>query len=409
MRRLATTAIVSIWETSVLVFSRLSKKREGKDWVTVNFAIGSNRIANFNQSRLLSAYNGSNSLTAYYAQSADGVLGADLGDQEQNQYIENLAYQTDLLLPLSPDSVNTEYVGIAHNGLVQQDELLTTKGGVDEISFSVGANYKDKLYLGAALGIPTTRYKSEITFSETDIHDSIPDFKSFQVIDYLKVTGAGINAKFGAIYRIHNNFRAGISVHTPTVYAIDEDFSNFMRSEFELDPTTLEAASPNGINSYRLRTPMKLEASAAAVFKQGFVSVDYEWVPHHQTEYSPNEDDDPDPSVTLFYNNLNASIDNAFKASHNIRVGGEAVIDKFRLRAGYAYYGSPYQNGDAEKRQSITGGLGFRDKKFFVDLAYVHALGERYYQPYTLEDKIVSAAKINESAGNWLTTIGFKF
>ena len=82
------------------------------------------------------------------------------------------------------------------------------------------------------------------------------------------------------------------------------------------------------------------------------------------------------------------------------------------VRLGAAYYGNPYQNINGEKgsKLNLSGGLGYRDQGFFVDLTYVHSVQKDVHFPYRLEDRsLYSGANLKSNLGNAILTVGFKF
>ncbi|MGB0932577.1 MAG: hypothetical protein ACPGVB_17465, partial [Chitinophagales bacterium] len=250
-----------------VVFSN-NKYRDGKNWKAVNFALGYNRTQNFHNRSIIESLNSGTSLTEAYAQDAAGVAEADLLDELP--FGAGLAYWTYLIDPVEGGG----YVSALGN--VNQREFTTTKGAVDEFLMAIAGNYKDKLYIGATVGIPIARYQQEKIFTEDDDNAST-DFESFQLSEYLETKGIGINAKFGAIYRVNETFRLGAAVHTPTLMSFDENFDSVMSSEFASDSYSEE--SPFGSFAYDLKTPWKAVLSASAIIaKKGFISVDYEFL-----------------------------------------------------------------------------------------------------------------------------------
>lgn len=82
------------------------------------------------------------------------------------------------------------------------------------------------------------------------------------------------------------------------------------------------------------------------------------------------------------------------------------------VRAGAAYLGNPYQNIDGEKgnKLNLSGGLGYRDRGFFIDVTYVHSIQKDIHFPYRLENpSLYSGANLKSNVGNALVTVGFKF
>ncbi len=135
-------------------------------------------------------------------------------------------------------------------------------------------------------------------------------------------------------------------------------------------------------NSYNIRTPYRLEVGVAAfIGKQGFISADVEYVGYTSAKISnsdvPVVDNDFDFDNEI--NNLTTR--NAF----NFRVGGEHRLNKFMLRAGFAHYASPFKDTTFEQgRNFLSGGFGYKQKKWFLDFAVVKQFEtEFFYSPYS--------------------------
>lgn len=380
-----------------VVFSN-NKYREGKNWKAVNFALGYNRTQNFHNRSIIEGLNSTTSLTEAYAEDALGVAEADLLDALP--FGAGLAYWTYLIDPVEGGG----YVSALPN-TVDQREFITTKGAVDEFLMAIAGNYKDKLYVGATIGVPIARYQQEKIYTEED-NSTSTDFESFQLSEFLETTGIGFNAKFGAIYRIDETFRVGAAVHTPTLMSFDENFDSVISSEFAADSYTEE--SPFGSFSYDLKTPWKAVLSASAIIaKKGFISVDYEFLDYSNMEFTYDSSNSND---RLFFSDLNQNISQDFQAASNIRVGGEVALDIFRVRAGFAYYGTPFANVEnSTARKNITAGFGIRGNDVYADLGYVYTFYDGFYQPYTLNNRVVPTASLNNSAANIALTVGFRF
>ena len=60
-------------------------------------------------------------------------------------------------------------------------------------------------------------------------------------------------------------------------------------------------------------------------------------------------------------------------------------------------------------KMNISGGLGYRNKGIFVDVAYVLGLNRDVNFPYRLADKPNTFANIKDNNGTAVLTVGFKF
>ena len=79
------------------------------------------------------------------------------------------------------------------------------------------AVYNDKMYFGATIGLPYTRYYRESYFSESNLDES-GALRNWSVTEDLTTTGWGINLKLGMIVKPTEWLRLGGAFHTPTYY-----------------------------------------------------------------------------------------------------------------------------------------------------------------------------------------------
>ncbi|MDE6765011.1 MAG: hypothetical protein K2J52_01730 [Duncaniella sp.] len=143
------------------------------------------------------------------------------------------------------------------------------------------------------------------------------------------------------------------------------------------------------------------------------------------------------------YRDTNEDISTYYQSTNILRLGAEfRITPQVSLRAGYSYESSPvksdildpakgqvdyvYTSGpdDTETQpaytfdrstQYITAGLGYRYKRFYADLAYVHRYRSSDYHAYTdyidLENYEVRAprSKVTDHNNSVVLTLGFKF
>lgn len=214
-----------------LVFAKLNpgKEHATDDWVGGAFAIGYNRLANFNNSVSYTGYNNTNSLMNTYVDYLNANGGTNPSDAyDKDPFGAGLAWETYLINPTPWDS--TEYYSVITDGRVQQTKTIETKGAIDEMVLSFAGNYGNRLYIGLTIGIPNIHYKNISYYSEEDVQNVHPDFNSFTLGDITETSGLGINAKFGIIYRINDFLRIGGAVHSPTLYQLHDDYYSSMSS-----------------------------------------------------------------------------------------------------------------------------------------------------------------------------------
>ncbi|UYQ91116.1 outer membrane protein transport protein [Chitinophaga horti] len=170
---------------------------------------------------------------------------------------------------------------------------------------------------------------------------------------------------------------------------------------------------------YNLRTPWKGMVSASYIIganssdvkqQHGFITADAEYVNYAAMKYKFNKGSQSDRD---YANALNNSIDQMYKGALNVRVGGELKFNVFAARAGFAYYSSPYEDSNMDgSNMKLSGGVGYRNRGFFIDLTYVHTIAKDTYYPFRLQDDggvPVTAAQGNLTGGNILASVGFKF
>jgi len=172
-----------------------------------------------------------------------------------------------------------------------------------------------------------------------------------------------------------------------------------------------------GESKYFQTTPWKAILSASYVFREientkkqrAFISADVEYV-HHRGSRFQSYNEEPTEEEKAYFKSLNKVIKNDYKGSFNFRVGGELKFNTIMGRLGFAYYTNPYQDAALKaNRMMLSGGLGYRNNGFFIDLTYVHSVQKNVDMPYRLEDRDNTFANLNQTQGNIIATFGVKF
>ena len=97
-----------------------------------------------------------------------------------------------------------------------------SEGGLHSFDFNLSTNIKDRAFLGLTVGVDNMRYRGWNVYGENDLFDSPKyDLRNYDV----RISGTGVNVKFGAIIRPieDNSFRFGFAVETPTWYRLRND------------------------------------------------------------------------------------------------------------------------------------------------------------------------------------------
>lgn len=385
--------------------------KENSKWRNMNFSFGGNRVGGFHNSIYYSGFNPSSSLAEKFVESANAGSGISTSDiEEAYPFDAGLAYSTGLL---QFDSASNKYWALTEGGRVKQEQTYTTRGGMTEYAFTLGANYNDRLYLGGSVGFVDVNYRYSSGYTETDVNDSIDYFKSFSLDQNQRSSGTGVNVKFGLIARLNDYVRIGGSVHSPSFLFMNDRYNSSLKTVFD-SLGTYSDESPDGNYNYNITTPWRMNGSLALTFqKLGFLSVDYEFLDYSEAFFSFNNDNSTD--AKSYENSLNQTINNKYGPSYNIRVGGEAALNVVRFRLGYAMYGSPFKSGVAvagyENKSTVySGGIGIKDDDFFIDLGFARSKYDSFLQPYSLSSGVeVSGVKLNTFANQFTFTIGWKW
>ncbi|HPE96737.1 MAG: hypothetical protein H6548_01150 [Chitinophagales bacterium] len=398
-----------------MVFTNMKTGKANADngWVATQFAVGYNRLENFNNRLIYTGFNDRNSLTSLYVEQLNANGGTNPGSVTGSfPFGAGLAWETYLINPNFNDS--TSYYTEIQGGNIQQTKTLETSGAYDELDFSFGGNYGNKLYVGFTLGVPIVDYNAVVTYTEEDVQNVHDNFNQMTLTDQLNVNGAGINGKFGVIYRVNDYLRLGGAVHTPTALGLTDVYRSTMTSSLDTSGS-YGYDSPTGRYEYSIVTPWRAIASAAITMKQyGFISFDYEFVDYSAAGFNFNRIGSVD-DITL-ETALNNTINEKYTGAHNIRVGAELAYEVFRFRGGYAIMGTPFASGFAEgsadfARSTYTLGAGIRDEHFYVDLGYANTRSTEYDTQYNFSDGngANEGATIDKTVSNFLLSLGFRF
>lgn len=392
------------------------------------FAIAINRTANFGSNLL---YRGQTNQSSYSQKFLEEISGKN--DKDANSVAQNYPFGT--TLAFNTYWIDTIAGGSANNyqfqtrapiatGLIQEN-ILKSRGGITELAIAGAGNVNDKYYFGATLGIPFLRYEKEASFSEADATDNPNNKFDFATInENLTTSGTGVNLKIGMIYKPVEYVRLGIAIHTPSFFRLTDKYNAIIITDTEGYQGRLNQKSSDFTGGqdaefkYLYFTPYRIMVSGSYVLREvedvrkqkGFLTADIEFINYKASSFKTDPDGDNSQSTKDYLKSLNKAIDEAYKAAFNFRVGGELKFTTVMVRLGAAYYGNPYKNiaGEKGSRLQLTGGLGYRNKGMFIDLAYVHTTGKDVHYAYRLQNSPFSGASVKNTGGNAVLTFGFK-
>jgi hypothetical protein len=330
----------------------------------------------------------------------DGYINAGYqnGYNGQQAY---LAYQAGLINPLN----NSDGYEKNFDGRSAQARAISTTGYTGQFSGNFAVELNERFYIGTNLNLHVVDYTQNSSSLETfnsqpptQNNNDLPPVTSAVFNNYLYTYGTGFSFDIGAIAKITDYLRAGLTYHSPTWYTLNDELTQSLNTSF----TDGERGGvyPNVVNlydRYNLRTPSKYTGSLAYIFgERGLISVDYSLQDYSKNEFRPKYDD--------AYNMLNQSFKNNMKTAGELRIGAEYRIKQISIRGGYRYEESPYKDVKlAGDLNSFSAGIGYDFGGSRLDLSYSYAT--RSYKRGLLDtsfmDNLTSLANI-KTKDNWI-------
>lgn len=306
-----------------------------------------------------------------------------------------------------------------------EGHLYETIGHRSKLNLGIGGNYDNKIYIGAAVNFSSVNIEQYDEVKVSSLNTGKAKYFSRQNTPYIE-DADGFSLSLGVIGKLSNAVRLGASIESPTWYSIDREY-NF----YAINGSGLFQNSYTESRSFR--TPTKLTLSGAFIPNKHFAfNVDYR-VDLGKPNFGGGA---ADVQLNNFY-------ESAYKAQHEVRIGGEYRIKSFRIRGGYAFTTSPFKdhtekmfdnnanvvNGKLSnyivgKTQVISGGIGYDFKLFYIDASYQYRTHE-HSNPFfagsyfnrdwdgSLGNNSASTASIVSNAknqkGHLILTLGWKF
>lgn len=405
------------------VFYNPTARSKGEDlktgWLSFNYGVSYNKTNNFNTTIDYSGTNPGSSIADYFSDLATFYLAAGNPANNSNALppntLEDMAYGN-FLIEYDPSGY---FPTTSLNN--SQRNLVYRTGSQSEVNFGAGANYSNKLYVGASIALASLNYNSDRQFTETGSNRIFagqqPDFigGTYDITynNYQNTTGTGVNGKIGMIYRATDAVRVGLSFATPTWFQVSDSFSESLDTRYTranggaIPPYTNRPQIYD--TEYTLRTPFKVNGGLSAIIsQQGLISADIEYVDYSSVNFKSNDQ--------ITDQNTNEDIRDRYKAAVNLRLGGEYKINNMMLRGGYNRAGSPFRNLDIAT-DILSAGIGFRGEIIYVDLAYQNATVSTTNTPYIISPEYPDyqvtgageSATLKNTSNNVFLTIGARF
>ncbi len=432
----------------------------------INFGASYSRVASFD--RIMSGgwgnMNGS-SLSNYIAAMTNSEGDIPSSDMQfdgrydgYNPYLDsNIPWLS--ILAYNGYVINDNADGVIYSGLMGQGTYGTgefktrEKGHVDEYNITFGGNVMNVFYYGIGVGITDLDYKQYSYYQENlsnayiaalkvGAEDGNPDIVNgradYRLSNFLHSSGSGFNLKFGVIFKPVNQFRIGLSVHTPTWYNMTDTYYGGIDYKYTPnDPAYLinQPENPSDApitndgtswHDYHMRTPWRMSVGMAGVIGNNvIVSADYEYRGNNMSvsDVDGNE-----------YKDVSSDVKTYYKGVHTLRLGAEfRVTPQLSLRAGYVYQTSPVKTEAAndgvmiwtagtipsytfnKETQYVSVGAGYKFKRFYVDFAYVNRQRKSTFHAYTpilvdqALDQASPSASVSARDNEFVLSVGYKF
>ncbi len=346
-------------------------------------------------------------------------VGVNYTNRNVDRFVKTPA-DRDIHLPISYTDGGGNTV---NDALLFDGHVYDRVGNVTKLNLTVGGNYDNRIYVGAGLNMHTVDFdQADVARLSLASDNSYSDYNK-QFTPYSELSN-GVSLSAGVIGKVANGIRLGLAIESPTWWNIDRAYTEYFYN------------TANNIDyevygeSRSLSSPAKLTLSGAFVPNKNLaLNIDYT----------------AGISKPKFTNNgaaedqLNAFFRNNYSGTSDLKIGGEYRLDGLRVRAGYGFASNPIKDvtlrsvnvnesgsvfGDAYlgKRQTLSAGLGYDFKAFYIDAAFSNVSGE-YSNPFFAGEYasgrnfndginnndlgIVSATKSNRNT--FVLTAGWKF
>jgi len=268
--------------------------------------------------------------------------------------------------------------------------------------------------LGVTVGFVFASFTENSVYNESDtVDDLIPFYNSLSFTEDLDIRGNGLNLKVGGIYLISKQLRVGAAIHTPTRFRLTERFQTNIVYDFTDDGAendgAFEASSPSDPVDYDIKTPWRFIGSSALLIKKiGFISAELEYINYGSASFREPRRVDGTAVSTGFFNDLNQEVSDELNSALLLRLGGEYAMKKLRFRAGVNVGTAPFAGESGFMDPEYSAGIGFREKKFFIDAAYTLSSVNEGFIPYqsSFSEQFVT---IDDQQNRILLTLGFRF
>ncbi|MBL0128100.1 MAG: hypothetical protein IPP83_11735 [Flavobacteriales bacterium] len=380
--------------------------KEGSEWMSATWGVTYDRQTSQHWTTDVVGTRVPSTILEHFVREADGTPYASLEDVFPfTAYPVWFAYGIDTI----PGSLSSYEGFIPFGSDTRQRHTIESHGATTRTTFFYSGNYKDRLYVGASVGVVGQRFRRVTNHTEYSL-DALLDLQGLTYKEDLTTNGNGFDVNVGVIGRVTDRIRVGAAFQSPQWLLLNDayftEFSTTFRTPDNLGNFSYASTSPDGTFSYRLRTPWRGTLSASYLAgKNGLFSVDYDYADFRTMRYrSANNTED-----LYDFSTENDLIKKRFRSRSGLRIGTEWRMGNWYFRGGWAYAQDPYNKNDAAKGQALRnycGGLGYRGEHLTVDLAFTAGIqGTRFFQ---YDPDLVNATETDRKSYSSFLTIGLR-
>ncbi len=393
------------------------------------FGISYDRVRDYHSTYSFSAVNPKSSLldTKGFVNDQGNSFGLSTQNYQNYLFDNNLAWS--LFLTHDVDSAHPNLKTPFGNGGLQQSGTVTVEGGMNAFRLGGGIDVAENFAVGATLNFFLGNYNYRRVYNEKDVNniftkpqDSLPpdNFQSAQIIDTRHQAQAGFSLKLGFLANINEHLHFGLTVESPEIYSVDDEFQRTGSSVFRNGQThnstddvtnhDIRSLNPITTNSYTVTTPLKLAAGVSYNISGLTLSGAADFSDQSQMRFS-------DAAADL--NDLNDAAKLNLIAVLNWKLGAEYVIKPIGLilRGGFGMNPSPYKDDPSNyNTQNISGGIGILlSKSAIAEITYrrtSYTTDHLLYNDYSIATGNAISASIATDAvvqNQFLLSFSFRF
>jgi hypothetical protein len=291
---------------------------------------------------------------------------------------------------------------------VTQMEKVLEGGGINNWTAGGAIDVARNVSVGLSLTYQSGTYKYDGTYNERDNQNVYrsnnaldpSNFHSLDINDLVESDISGFGAKLGLMYREPDRYRIGVTIKTPTVFTVKEKFGTTYTSTPDFGEVVTIGGPDESTNEYELVTPWVFSAGGSIIVNDLVLAADLEYTDWTQMEFQNANQD-----ILA----LNRRFKDVFRATANVRFGVEYAFrpSGFRVRGGFIYNTSPYQDDPSSRDQKyLTAGVGVPlGESAMLDFTYARGWWN------TLRGNFDRSATINEKVvtNTLLATASFRF